>query len=99
MEAGFIASKMGCFIEISGGVGLCPLLSGMLERTMRFGSTAKVLLKCRLKYYRISECERHVQHTSTMQAQVMEPLMTRHNAALRQAYTGHTETMPGMALG
>ena len=23
---------------------------------MRFGSTAKVLLKCRLKYYRISEC-------------------------------------------
>ena len=25
-------------------------------RTMRFGSTAKVLLKCKLKYYRISEC-------------------------------------------
>ena len=24
--------------------------------TMRFGSTAKVLLKCNLKYYRISEC-------------------------------------------
>ena len=24
---------------------------------MRFGSTAKVLLKCKLKYYRISECE------------------------------------------
>ena len=24
--------------------------------TMRFGSTAKVLLKCKLKYYRISEC-------------------------------------------
>ncbi len=23
---------------------------------MRFGSTAKVLLKCNLKYYRISEC-------------------------------------------
>ena len=23
---------------------------------MRFGSTAKVLLKCKLKYYRISEC-------------------------------------------
>ena len=28
---------------------------------MRFGSTAKVLLKCKLKYYRISECVRHVQ--------------------------------------
>ena len=27
-------------------------------RTMRFGSTAKVLLKCKLKYYRISECVR-----------------------------------------
>ena len=26
------------------------------QRTMRFGSTAKVLLKCKLKYYRISEC-------------------------------------------
>ena len=24
--------------------------------TMRFGSTAKVLLKCKLKYYKISEC-------------------------------------------
>ena len=23
---------------------------------MRFGSTAKVLLKCKLKYYRISDC-------------------------------------------
>ena len=28
----------------------------MLSHTMRFGSTAKVLLKCKLKYYRISEC-------------------------------------------
>ena len=26
------------------------------QHTMRFGSTAKVLLKCKLKYYRISEC-------------------------------------------
>ena len=25
-------------------------------RTMRFGSTAKVLAKCMLKYYRIPEC-------------------------------------------
>ena len=28
--------------------------------TMRFGSTAKVLLKCKLKYYRISECTSHL---------------------------------------
>ena len=28
--------------------------------TMRFGSTAKVLLKCKLKYYRISECCSHL---------------------------------------
>ena len=27
-----------------------------LQFTMRFGSTANVLLKCKLKYYRISEC-------------------------------------------
>ena len=27
---------------------------------MRFGSTAKVLLKCELKYYRISECVLHL---------------------------------------
>ena len=31
--------------------------------TMRFGSTAKVLLKCKLKYYRISECTVHRMHT------------------------------------
>ena len=29
-----------------------------VHHTMRFGSTAKVLLKCKLKYYRISECTR-----------------------------------------
>ena len=33
--------------------GHCP---GAHHGTMRFGSTAKVLLKCRLKCYRISEC-------------------------------------------
>ena len=31
---------------------------GSVHHTMRFGSTAKVLLKCKLKYYRISECIR-----------------------------------------
>ena len=30
--------------------------AGQCQHTMRFGSTAKVLLKCKLKYYRISEC-------------------------------------------
>ena len=37
----------------------CPMACsrGHLQgHTMRFGSTAKVLLKCKLKYYRISEC-------------------------------------------
>ena len=33
-------------------------------RTMRFGSTAKVLLKCKLKYYRISECHGDAGHCS-----------------------------------
>ena len=28
----------------------------MHQDTMRFGSIAKVLLKCKLKFYRISEC-------------------------------------------
>ena len=42
--------------------GLCGGLSGeeggggWNQNTMRFGSTAKVLAKCMLKYYRISEC-------------------------------------------
>ena len=35
-------------------------VSGVLSGT-RFGSTAKVLLKCKLKYYRISECKTAVQ--------------------------------------
>ena len=29
----------------------------MAQGTMRFGSTAKVLAKCKLKYYRISACK------------------------------------------
>ena len=29
------------------------------QHTMRFGSIAKVLAECKLKYYRISECSRH----------------------------------------
>ena len=32
---------------------------------MRFGSTARILLKCKLKYYRISECDAaHLPHDS-----------------------------------
>ena len=41
-----------------------PALAG--RSTMRFGSTAKVLLKCKLKYYRISECAAHACHNSRM---------------------------------
>ena len=37
--------------EFSPRLPPCPHL-----HTMRFGGTAKVLLKCKLKYYRISEC-------------------------------------------
>ena len=33
------------------------LRTGGHQHTMRFGSTAKVLLKCKLKYYRILECQ------------------------------------------
>ena len=46
--------------EVIAGTGdqcLCVFdVERMRVRTMRFGSTAKVLLKCKLKYYRISEC-------------------------------------------
>ena len=38
------------------GSGLMPLTCTGSLHTMRFGSTAKVLLKCKLKYYRISKC-------------------------------------------
>ena len=38
---------------------------------MRFGSTAKVLLKCKLKYYRISECARPLTQTTTPVLQVV----------------------------
>ena len=40
------------------GTEACPRPQNLAQvlLTMRFGSTAKVLLKCNLKYYRISEC-------------------------------------------
>ena len=37
-------------------LGWCILDVEALLHTMRFKSTATVLLKCKLKYYRISEC-------------------------------------------
>ena len=37
------------------GAALGEKGKGGVGCTMRFGSTAKVLLKCKLKYYRISE--------------------------------------------
>ena len=51
--------------------------------TMRFGSTAKVLLKCKLKYYRISECACWLAGHGPVQVQYMtlreyeEPLGVR----------------------
>ena len=32
------------------------------QRTLRFGSTAKVLAECMLKYYRISRVQREASH-------------------------------------
>ena len=40
--------------------------------TMKFGSIAKVLLKCKLKYYRISEC---VQGHLQMSGEVWDPII------------------------
>ena len=37
---------------------------------MRFGSIAKVLLKCKLKYYRISECTRCIPGLSGLPAKI-----------------------------
>ena len=65
---------------------------------MRFGSTAKVLLKCKLKYYRISECYRTlvVQCTPSCKWGVL----TRHGRKsvlqdggrkLQQREAGHTD--------
>ena len=52
---------MGCY-EVSMGdtIGVATPASTVqlfeVRLTMRFRSTAKVLAKCKLKYYRISEC-------------------------------------------
>ena len=43
-------------VQVEGGGGLCTTALSAACPTMRFGSTAKVLAKCKLKYYRISEC-------------------------------------------
>ena len=45
---------------------------------MRFGSTAKVLLKCKLKYYRISECG------VMSQALISFSLFSRHNCLVHE---------------
>ena len=47
--------------EICQGAGVCWSIPGTLASsqgwsTMRIGSTAKVLAKCKLKYFKISEC-------------------------------------------
>ena len=39
---------------------------------MRFGSTAKVLLKCKLKYYKISECIGHFPSVLLIQQLLMQ---------------------------
>ena len=58
-------------------------------RTMRYGSTAKVLLKCKLKYYRISECIRGHTFSQAALAPVFPHLYTvasPHSAYSQSAY-------------
>ena len=48
---------------------------------MRFGSTAKVLAKCKLKYYRISECEASAKHLQdTLSERALTPKQSQHEA-------------------
>ena len=45
-----------CSVKIVSEDWTCRPALSRAHGTMRFGSAAKVLLKCKLKYYRISEC-------------------------------------------
>ncbi len=56
---------------------------------MRFGSTAKVLLKCKLKYYRISECVREPCHKGSGIKVTMDTY----------AFAFGSELMHGLAAG
>ncbi len=67
LDAKFVRSFVRCFPLGSNDAGdlfcqiksRCPLSGAgpdKEQRTMRFGSTAKVLAECKLKDYRISEC-------------------------------------------
>ena len=50
----------------------------MAQRLMRFGSTAKVQIKCKLKYWRFSECSRgHCRADSKLQLQRLALLACR----------------------
>ena len=53
------------------------------RHTMRFGSTTKVLLKCKLKYYRISECARDPHHRCNISKEGGFPLTLRNGLASR----------------
>ncbi len=67
LKGSFQANLREGFGEL--GCGPVQLLSTFRPHTMRFGSTAKVLLKCKLKYYRISECvHAHIVHLRTAAA-------------------------------
>ena len=53
--------KHQCGVVLSSNLmGASWLKTGV--HTMRFGSTAKVLLRCKLKYYRISEWSSLLRH-------------------------------------
>ena len=49
-----MCSPVSCLFPLSGQPH--ETATSAVSRTMRFGSTAKVLANCKLEYYRISEC-------------------------------------------
>ena len=57
MSSTLMSRHVGATMSLEASSPIIPELHDMgLLLTMRFGSTAKVLAECKLKYYRISEC-------------------------------------------
>ena len=58
--------------------------------TMRFGSTAKALAECKLKYYGISECEDAATPLAALHNPV-EKIEMNHIAASHLVHAGHVD--------
>ena len=76
LKGSFEANLREGFGEL--GCGPVQLLSTFRPHTMRFGSTAKVLLKCKLKYYRISECVPPKTYRSPKTGRMPDSCQARH---------------------